>query len=109
MVLCFLLGVPAFATETRMNPPSLDVILGRLSRSAELFRDAALQFTSEEKISWRGIGMSPGTEMLEYHFVHDAQRGFEDYRTARFFGNRQSVPAEVVPSDLGVPMFLCAS
>ncbi len=96
------MGTAAAAAD---KAPSLQDIVMRLSRTALLFRDTALEFTCRESISWTGRG-KPGKENFEYVFVYDEENGFQDYRTERFFGKRRSAPAPVDPERYGVPVFL---
>ena len=95
----------ALPAPVRAEAPSLEVLLGRLSRTAELFRDTTLQFACTEKIRWRGAG-EPGNAAFEYVFVYDDEEGFKDYRTVPFLGKRRKAPPEVLPADHGVPWFL---
>jgi len=88
------------------EPPTLGVLLDRLSRTASLFRDTALQFACEETIVWRNVGRDPGKVTFEYVFVHEGAAGFRDYRTTKFLGKRRSAPPEVSPEEYEVPLYL---
>lgn len=83
----------------------LQTVLRRMARTASLFRDSALEFACQEKISWRGAGQ-PGRATFEYVFVYDDEKGFQDYRTAPFLGKRRKAPKEISPDDQGVPWYL---
>ncbi|MGD8377377.1 MAG: hypothetical protein PVF68_14695 [Acidobacteriota bacterium] len=87
-------------------PPDGVVLLHRLSRTAELFRDAALRFTCRETISWSGRAIQPGGEAFEYLFVYDEDEGFRDYRTPVSRLGGKHAPTEVSPLERGVPRYL---
>lgn len=104
LILAILLTV-SLPLQAQEEDPRLETLLRRLSRTAELFRDTTLQFACTEEFRWRGAG-DPGEATFEYVFVYDDENGFEDYRTTPFHGKRRKAPAEISPSDRGVPWFL---
>ena len=57
----------------------LNDVLLRLGRVARLYRDSALSFSCEEKISDTGLGHR--TYHFQYTYVYDKSKGFLDYRT----------------------------
>ena len=87
--------VAAGIAPARAEPPDLEEILRRLSRTADLFRDAALEFTCRETISWNEVDRDPGIEAFEYVFVREPGRGYEDYRTIPTPGRRRRAPDEI--------------
>ena len=107
--LACLLVLAALTTPTESasaeDDKDLEALLDRLSRTASLFRDFALNFVALETIQWSGMGIDPGSETYEYVFVHDEQE-FRDFRTTTYLGKRRSVPAERDPEDRGVPRYL---
>ena len=105
LVVGLVLAMAPAAAQNKDAAPSLEVLLGRLSRTASLFRDTALEFGCREIISWRGFGR-PRKETFEYVFVYDDKEGFKDYRTVPFVGKRSKIPEEVSPGDYGVPRYL---
>ncbi len=82
----------------------LDILLPRLARASELFRDSTLKFTCDETITWSGQEIDGGRQKFGYVYVYDEDKGFEDYRTWLRGGGKH--PRDVSPSEVGVPAYL---
>jgi hypothetical protein len=78
--------------------PELERLLSRLDRVAQLYRDAALEFSCKETIRDSAQG---GRHDLEYLYVYDETEGFQDFRTR---GRRSVTPVKF--EDLGLDLVL---
>jgi len=68
------------------------VILPRLGRVAQLYRDTALKFTCKEEITDTGLG---GHKFeFEYIYVYDKSAGFQDHRTHLVGGQLDRIDPE---------------
>jgi hypothetical protein len=100
VVLC--LVAAAVSAEGRSGDVSLDALLPRLARVAELFRDSALKFACEETITWSGKEQVGGRQKFGYVFVYSDTEGYKDYRTWLRGGKKR----EVNPDQYHVPAYL---
>jgi hypothetical protein len=83
----------------------LKSILARLSQTAVQYRESALQFSCQERISWSARGKG-GVAAFGYVFVFEEGYGFSDYRTPPRRGSRKKPLEKVEPETFGVPRYL---
>ena len=93
-------GVPADSAPG--GEAELNLLLSRLDQVAQLYRDAALEFSCRETIIDTAQGGA--RHQLEYLYVYDEKQGFQDYRTP----GRKSA-AQVRLQDLGLDLVLSRS
>lgn len=86
------------------EPDDLDRTLARLSRVAELYRDAALGFACQETIVYKGA--KTGRIQFAYLFVRDDDGRLRDFRTWTTGTTAARRGQEVNPLDYHVPRFL---
>lgn len=85
----------------------LEEILARLDRLSELYRDQALQFACDERLTYVNATNEREVHDFEYIYVYDEARGFLDYRTLPRAGLKKGEPpAEIDPAVYTLPFFV---
>ena len=95
-------GVPGAATA---EEDPLESLLPRLAATAVQYREVALRFSCEERITWSSRGKG-GSAAFGYVFVFEEGGGFNDYRTPPRKGSRKKPLPKVEPEAFGVPAYL---
>ena len=85
----------------------LEQILVRLDRLSELYRDQALEFACDERITYVDPTNERSVHDFEYLYVYEEGRGFLDYRTLPRAGLKKGEPpAPIDPAVYTLPFFV---
>ena len=74
----------------------LEQILGRLDRLSELYRDQALEFACDERVTYVDPTNEREVHDFEYIYVYEEARGFLDYRTLPRAGLKKGEPPAAI-------------